>query len=86
MGKYTHLKVLRKTKARTQHICNRCNKIILAGDFYYKEHIEDKFLYALNASKYCVSCYENDGNDLLLWQRKLHKKYKTEDTQYNMFG
>lgn len=66
MGKYNHLKILKKTKSRTQHICYNCGKEILPGEIYYREHIEDKFLHSLHAKKYCSSCYEKYGKDLLL--------------------
>ncbi len=44
MGKYDQLKILKKTKARTNHICNICGNVMPAGDFYFKEHIQDKLL------------------------------------------
>ncbi len=53
MGKLDKTKTLKKTKARTNHICNICGNIISTGDFYYKEHIEDRFLHSLHAKKYC---------------------------------
>ena len=65
MGKYNHLKILKKTKARTQHICYKCGNEILPGDTYYQEHIEDKFLHVLHAKKYCSSCNEKYGKNLL---------------------
>jgi len=65
MGKYDQLKILKKTKARTYHVCNRCGKEILTGDIYFKEHIQDKFLHSLHAKKYCSECYGKFGNNLL---------------------
>jgi ribosomal protein L37E len=65
MGKYDHLKILKKTKARTHHICQKCGKEILPKENYYKEYIKDKFLHSLHPKKYCSSCYEENGNDLL---------------------
>jgi len=65
MGKYDYLKTLKKTKARTNHVCFNCGKNILPGEAYYREHIEDKFLHGLHAKKYCSSCYEKLGNKLL---------------------
>jgi len=65
MGKYDQLKILKKTKARTNHICNICGNVMPAGDFYFKEHIQDKFLHSLNAKKYCSECYEEYGDKLL---------------------
>jgi len=66
MSKYSHLKMLRKTKARTQHICHKCGREISTGAIYYREKIKDKFLHSLHAKKYCSVCYEKYGDDLLL--------------------
>ena len=49
MSKYNSLKILKKVKARTNHICSKCGKEINRDDIYYKEHIEDKFLHSLRA-------------------------------------
>ncbi len=65
MGKYNNLKILRKTKARTHHICQKCGREILPTESYYREHIEDKFLHSLHAKKFCSSCYEKCGDNLL---------------------
>ncbi|MEK7845544.1 MAG: hypothetical protein AAB257_01085 [Nitrospinota bacterium] len=59
MGKYTHLKTFKKTKARAQHNCYGCGKNILKDEIYYREIIEDRFLHNINSKKYCISCYEN---------------------------
>ncbi|OGF63750.1 MAG: hypothetical protein A2Y62_09355 [Candidatus Fischerbacteria bacterium RBG_13_37_8] len=66
MGKYKSLLILKKTKARTSHICHICGKEIYPDEFYYKEHIEDKFLHSLHAKKYCTECYEKYGESLML--------------------
>lgn len=65
MSKYDHLKILKKTEARTFHICQKCGKEISPGNIYYKEHIEDKFLHTLHANKYCSDCYKKYGEGLL---------------------
>lgn len=65
MGKFNNLKILKKTKARTSHQCNICGKIINQGDYYYKEHIKDKFLHSLNAKKFCNECYNKFGDRLI---------------------
>ena len=65
MGKYDHLKILKQTKARTQHVCHKCGKVIQSGEIYYKEHIQDIFLHALHAKKYCAPCYERYRVSLL---------------------
>jgi hypothetical protein len=44
MGKYDELKYLKKTKARVNHHCNQCGVTIVAGDYYYRETEEDRFL------------------------------------------
>lgn len=64
MGKYNHLKVLKKTEARSYHICNKCGNNISTGEIYYREHIEDKFLHSPHAKKYCPSCYKKYKNFL----------------------
>lgn len=70
MGKYNHLKILKKTKARSHHVCYRCSKEIFLGETYYREHIEDKFLHSLHAKKYCSFCYEKYGDRLLSFKMK----------------
>ena len=65
MGKYNGLKVLKKTKARTWHICHNYGKEIQRGVTYYREHIEDRFLHSLHAKKYCASCFEEHREGLL---------------------
>lgn len=71
MGKYTGLKTLKKTKARTEHVCDKCGNGILPSETYYREHIEDKFLHSLHAKKYCASCYEKHGMSLLFGARQV---------------
>jgi len=65
MGKYNHLKILKKTNARSHHVCYRCGKEISPDETYYREHIKDKFLHSLHAKKYCFSCYKKYGDKLL---------------------
>lgn len=64
MSKYDQLKILKKTKSRTYHVCSSCGGTIIPGDLYYKEHIEDEFLHSLNAKKFCLLCYETKGDKL----------------------
>ena len=66
MGEYGPLKILKKTNARSHHVCHSCGKEIFPGETYYREHIEDEFLHSLHAKKYCSSCYEKCGDNLLL--------------------
>ena len=65
MSKYDHLKVLKATRARTSHRCDRCGAEIAKRETYYREHIEDRFLHSLHAKKYCSQCYEQLGDELL---------------------
>jgi len=69
-GKYDHLRILKETKARTHHVCFNCGNDILSGEIYYREHIEDRFLHSLHAKKYCSSCYEEYGKDLLFLKKR----------------
>ena len=71
MSKYNSLKILKKVKARTNHICSKCAKEIKRNDIYYKDHINDKFLQSLHAKGYCLSCYEKYGVALLTDKSKL---------------
>ncbi len=70
MGKYTQLKYLKKTKARVIHQCSHCGEIILAGEYYYKEALIDKFLQFLHARSFCVKCVEKFGESLLAGKNK----------------
>ena len=65
MGKYDNLKMLKETKARTNHFCYNCERGILPGEIYYREHIEDTFLHSLKAKKYCIFCFKKYGDKLL---------------------
>lgn len=71
MGKYDNLRILKRTKARTSHICNKCGKEIEPGEFYYRECINDAFLHTLHAKKYCLSCYEKYGNRLITDRKRI---------------
>jgi hypothetical protein len=62
-GKYS--KILKKTKARVDHQCGCCGEAISAGEYYYKETVEDRFLQSLHARSFCVKCYEKYGETLL---------------------
>jgi len=70
MGKYDHLKTLKKTKARSQHVCYKCGKEIPLGVIYYREYIKDKFLHSLHTKKYCSSCFEKYAEGLLSLPKK----------------
>ena len=59
MGKYDDLKILKRTKARTNHFCNKCGTAININEFYYAEVLKDKFLHTLNRKKFCEKCYRD---------------------------
>ena len=66
MGKYDSLKFLKKTKARVEHQCRKCGKLIKIGEFYYVEELEDRFLHSINRKKFCSDCYQKYGDKLKL--------------------
>ena len=71
MSKYNSLKILKKVKARANHICSKCGQEINQNDIYYKENINDKFLHRVQTKKYCLSCYKKYGVVLLKEKSKL---------------
>jgi len=71
MSKYDSLKIIKKVKAKSNHICSKCGKEINRIDIYYKEHINDKFLHGLHAKKYCLSCHKKYSIALLKDKSKL---------------
>lgn len=74
MGKYSNMKILKKTKARSHHVCHKCGKEISPSKIYYRECVENRFLGTLHSKKYCSSCYEKYGGELLKMKKsKRHK-------------
>lgn len=65
MSKYNQLKFLKKTKARVNHVCDKCGREIESNSYYYKEALQDKFLHSLHAKKFCAECYEKFGEILI---------------------
>ena len=65
MSKYNTLKILKKTKARISHLCNKCNKEIQSGEIYYAESIGKINAPGIKLRKFCVICYHKYGGDLL---------------------
>jgi hypothetical protein len=65
MGKYDHLKYLKKTRARVNHTCSRCGKTINASSYYYAESTKDRFLQSLHFKKFCAKCFEEYGETLI---------------------
>jgi len=82
MTKYP--KIIKEVKARTSHQCEKCGNIIKREEFYYREHIEDKFLHSLHAKKYCSFCYEKYGDKLL--QMRFYRKQEKENENQMTFG
>lgn len=65
MSKFDSLKVLKQTKARTDHSCSSCGHMVPKGEIYYREHIADAFLHSLHDRKFCAACFEKHGVSLL---------------------
>ena len=65
MGKYDSLTILKKTRATVADICSKCGAGIATGDDYYKEHIEDRFIHKIGATKFCAHCFQKHGESLL---------------------
>ena len=80
MGKYNDLKILRKVKARTRHVCSKCNSSINKDDFYYAEQLSDKFLHSLKRKKFCIKCYAEFGDKLLKEKTSFQKKSQSLET------
>jgi hypothetical protein len=58
MTKYESVKYLVKQKARIQHECHRCGKLIKSGDFYFKEKIDMSKPPSLILYDFCIECIE----------------------------
>lgn len=58
MSKYNGLKILRKCKARTDHICFSCDTIIKSGDSYYSEELSDERINYPHNKKFCIICHK----------------------------
>ena len=81
MAKYTRNRYLKKTKARTIHQCNMCNRTIELGEYYYAETQKDKFLHSLHAKRFCAKCYQEYGDELLSpkERRRIEKSRSLKD-------
>jgi len=77
MGKYDHLRYLKKTEARTTHRCDLCNALVEPREYYYVETIDDKFLHSIHAKRFCPECYEKHGEQLLDLKEEREEKSKT---------
>jgi len=65
MSKYNSLKVLKETKARIGHICDKCAEEIGKGEIYYPESVGKVNAPGLKLKKFCKNCYDKYGNELL---------------------
>ena len=65
MSKYNALKLLKKTKARTSHICESCKQEIKKGEIYYPESLGRVSAPRIKLRKLCAACYGEHGEKLL---------------------
>lgn len=65
MSKYDKIKFLKETKARTLHICDKCDRVINKGEKYYPESIGKINKCGIKLKKYCIECFHNYGNNLI---------------------
>lgn len=80
------MKILKKTKARSYHVCHKCGKEISLGEIYYRECVENRFLGTLHGRKYCSSCYEEYGNELLKTKKSKRHKNTEKIEPLDKFG
>lgn len=48
----------KKKKARAEHICKNCKKIIKIDEEYYGEDPKSIIFAGIHKKEYCVKCYE----------------------------
>jgi len=51
-----------KKKARTEHTCKKCGKIIKSGEEYYGENSKTTTFAGIHDKKYCLDCYGKENN------------------------
>lgn len=66
MTKYDSIKYLKETKARKDHVCDRCGEGIKAGEIYFKESIERIKTLGLTLRSFCIKCYKEHGEKLII--------------------
>ena len=88
MKKAEKFTILKKTKARTQHSCNNCGKVILPGEIYFKERIREKspsWLFLTSSIELCGRCrqipLEIAKTEL---QKRLEKKVTNKTEQQEL--
>ena len=63
---------LKKVKARVEHSCSICDRVIPINAFYYKEN---KFLKDLHyKEQFCTECYNQYGDHVLFVSKEKIKK------------
>lgn len=62
MGQYDNLKILKQRRARTNHQCFSCGRIINSGEFYYSEELSDKYINYPHKKKFCIICHKKYAN------------------------
>jgi hypothetical protein len=58
VGKYDAMKIVKDTKARTSHQCDRCGRVIAPGETYYREQLRDPRINTMGLKKYCSECFK----------------------------
>ena len=71
--KYEEAKSVKRLKARTNHSCCNCGKVISVGDFYFKESIAMMKPPNLVLKEYCDACGNQEALKRIK-QRSLKQK------------
>lgn len=64
MGSHKSLKYLKRTKARKDWACIKCNRQINRGDEYYRESIGPNDPMGLPMEAYCIDCGSKSGLEI----------------------
>jgi len=66
VSKYNSLKILKKTKARIEHICENCGRPIDAGVLYYSLELSGRVhCPGFKRRAFCEECYGKLGEGLM---------------------